>query len=182
MRLEEFIEKRHGDLLILIRKINTPYQQRKTPELITDLWLEMSKRNMTISTENDFWFFSVKYINNRLKWKDGIDIEIGENGTLKYKTQKNKNKSDSEICYERNYHDIYERDRFTEDQLTKIELIEKIYDKMDFYDRQLYDYYFTDKWSIDRITEEFNNKGIPISRSSVYNMIRELIQKIKDKV
>jgi hypothetical protein len=185
MTLDHFIEKRHKDLQILIKKVNTEHKSRKSPELITDLWLEMRKRSMFTGNEDDFWFFSVKYIKNRLNWKDGFDVEIGQFGVVKYKTFKkiNKLEMDKDNVYESDWEDPYLSDRLSEEQMMKIEMIDLIYKtKLDFYEKQLYDWYFIEKLSVDKMTEKYNLLGSPMSRSSVYNLVKSMIQKIKDEL
>lgn len=182
MKMDDFITKRYDDIIILIKKINTQNNSRKSPELITDLWLELRKRCMFVNSEKDYWFFSVKYISNRLKWKDGFDIEINENGEIKYKTHKKVKKVELDFEFEKELDIIDNNDRLTPQQKLNVEKVHRIYEKMDFYDKQLYELYFDDNLSVDKITVIFNNKGVPISRSSVYNMIKELIEKIKNEV
>jgi hypothetical protein len=185
MTIDNFIDKRYKDLMTLIKKINTEYKSRKSPELISDLWLEMRKKNMFVGSENDLWFFSVKYIKNRLSWKDGFDVEIGEYGVIKYKTHKKikKIEMDDENNFEMDWDDPYLSDRLNEEQLNKIEKIQNIYNtKLDFYEKQLYDWYFIEKLSVDKMTEKYNLLGAPLSRSSVYNLVKTMIQKIKDEL
>lgn len=183
MTIDSFIEKRHKDLLILIKKVNTQHKSRKTPELITDLWLEMRKRSMFTGTENDYWFFSVKYIKNRLNWQDGFDVEIEKGGTIKYKTHKKIKKTEIDDSWIEISEDPYTNDRLCEEQLNKIAKIENIYkNELDFYERQLYDWYFIEKLSVDKMTEKYNLLGAPMSRSSVYNLVKAMIEKIKSKL
>ena len=61
-----------------------------------------------------------------------------------------------------------------------IDLIYKT--KLDFYEKQLYDWYFIEKLSVDKMTEKYNLLGSPMSRSSVYNLVKSMIQKIKDEL
>lgn len=182
MKLDDFISKRHEDLTTLIRKMKTQYPIRKTSELITDLWLEMRKKSMFVANESDFWYYSVKYIKNRLTWKDDWDLEIGVGGSVKYRTKKKIKRVEMDIEVERDWDIIDNNDRLTPEQKIKIETVHKIYDKMSFYDKQLYEMYFDERLSVDKITKVFNDRGVPISRSSVYNMIKELIEKIKNEL
>lgn len=182
MKLDDFISQRHNDLVVVIKKMKTQYPTRKTTELITDLWLEMRKKSMFVANESDFWFFSVKYIQNRLTWKDGWDLEILQNGSIKYRTRKKINRVEMDIEVERDWDIIDNNDRLSAEQKSKIESVHKIYDKMTFYDKQLYEMYFDEGLSVDKITKIFNDRGAPISRSSVYNMIKELIEKIKGEL
>jgi DNA-directed RNA polymerase specialized sigma subunit len=183
MKLDDYIAKRYSDLEILMVKIKTDFKSRKSPELITDLWLEMRKRSMFVATEDDYWFFSVKYIKQRLTWKEDLNVEIKKDGKIKYDTYCRRKKTEQLGDYEINWNDVYISDRLDDSQLEKIAKIQKIYDEiLDFYERQLYEWYFIDKLSIDKMTEKYNFRGAPISRSSVYNLVKTMIQKIKDNL
>lgn len=183
MKLDDYISKNYSELEILIVKIKTDFKSRKSPELITDLWLEMRKRNMFVATQDDYWYFSVKYIKQRLTWKEDLNVEIKKDGKIKYDTYCRRKKTEQLGDYEGNWNDVYVSDRLDDEQLDKIEKIQKIYEnELDFYEKQLYEWYFVEKLSIDKMTVKYNMRGVPMSRSSVYNLVRAMIEKIKTKL
>lgn len=181
--IDDYFKENYKFLLSVAHNVNgpagaIPYELHK--ELITELYVYLLDKPDKIEPyiidkgEKGLEAFCVRWIKNQSYWISDFKKKYG---LIKNKFVEYDPEEDDRIIEEHYFYEDYYKDLLTihsEDQVEKLMYSKAAYDKLEQYEKNLFDLYITQDMTYEQISII-----VGISKGTVHNLIKQLRNKLK---